>query len=352
MSSSLNIPSKANGVPQTPANSFASPGLTAPGSTQPTVEDVAEEGSEDDEEQTPASMLANNPALAALVQSKLSGLVGKSSGYVENLPAAVRTRINGLKGVQVEHAKIETQFQLEILALEKKFATKYAPLYSRRSAIISGEAEPTAEEIAAGEAADSDDEDDEARVSEIEDDDDESAAIKGIPQFWLTALQNHQGIADLITERDEEALESLTDIKLAYLEDAQPGFKLVFKFGPNAFFENAELEKTYYYQEEVGYGGDFVYERAEGTAITWKADQDLTKTVEVKKQRNKTTNKTRIIKKVIPADSFFNFFSPPSPPTMESLEAGDVDEEELEALDERLELDYQIGEDLKERIIP
>ena len=37
---------------------------------------------------------------------------------------------------------------------------------------------------------------------------------------------------------------------------------------------------------------------------------------------------------------------------MESLEAGDVDEEELEALDERLELDYQIGEDLKERIIP
>ena len=59
MSSSLNIPGKANGVPQTPANSFASPGLTAPGSTQPTVEDVAEEGSEDDVEQTPASLLAN-----------------------------------------------------------------------------------------------------------------------------------------------------------------------------------------------------------------------------------------------------------------------------------------------------
>lgn len=37
-----------------------------------------------------------------------------------SLPPAVKTRINGLKGVQVEHAKIETQFQLEILALEKK----------------------------------------------------------------------------------------------------------------------------------------------------------------------------------------------------------------------------------------
>jgi nucleosome assembly protein 1-like 1 len=54
-----------------------------------------------------------------------------------------------------------------------------------------------------------------------------------------------------------QALESLTDIKLAYLEDAQPGFKLIFKFATNDFFENAELEKTYYYQEEVGYGGDF-----------------------------------------------------------------------------------------------
>lgn len=63
------------------------------------------------------------------------------------------------------------------------------------------------------------------------------------------------------------------------------------------------------------------------------------------------TNKTRIVKKVVPTDSFFNFFSPPSPPSMESLEAGDIDEDELEALDERLELDYQVGEDLKERVI-
>lgn len=117
----------------------------------------------------------------------------------------------------------------------------------------------------------------------------------------------------------------------------------MFKFAANDFFENAELEKTYYYQEEVGYGGDFVYERAVGTEIKWKADQNLTTTVEVKKQRNKTTNKTRVVKKTIPTDSFFNFFSPPSPPTMESLESGDVDEEELEALDERLELDYQVS---------
>lgn len=56
------------------------------------------------------------------------------------------------------------------------------------------------------------------------------------------------------------------------------------------------------------------------------------------------------MKKVVPTDSFFNFFKPPQPPSVEALEEGDVEEEELEALDERLEIDYQIGEDLKERV--
>jgi nucleosome assembly protein 1-like 1 len=64
------------------------------------------------------------------------------------------------------------------------------------------------------------------------------------------------------------------------------------------------------------------------------------------------TNRTRLIRKAHPTDSFFNFFAPPVPPAEDALENGDVDEEELEDLEERLELDYQIGEDLKERVGP
>jgi hypothetical protein len=51
------------------------------------------------------------------------------------------------------------------------------------------------------------------------------------------------------------------------------------------------------------------------------------------------TGRTRVIRKVVPTDSFFNFFKPPQPPTPEQLDA-------------RLELDYQLGEDFKEKIIP
>ncbi|BEI89766.1 uncharacterized protein CcaverHIS019_0211280 [Cutaneotrichosporon cavernicola] len=318
------------------------------GAGKPKVEDVAE-GDEDEDDVTsmnPASLLANNPALLALAQHKLGALVGRPSGYIESLPPAVRRRIDGLKGLQVEHSKIESEFQLAILEVEKK------PLYNRRVEIISGKAEPTDAEVTEGQKADEDDEDDEdegAQVTELTDDNDEE--ITGIPEFWLTAMKNAIPLAETITDADEEALKQLNDIRLSYL-DGQAGFCLHFTFGPNEFFEDTELTKTYYYQDQVGYGGDFVYDKAIGHDIKWKEDKDLTKKVEIKKQRNKTTGRTRVVRKVVPTDSFFNFFKPPQPPTREELQEEDVDEEELEELDGRLEMDYQLGEDFKEKIIP
>lgn len=50
------------------------------------------------------------------------------------------------------------------------------------------------------------------------------------------------------------------------------------------------------------------------------------------------------MKKTVPTESFFNFFSPPTPP--------DEEEEADEDIEERLELDYQLGEDIKEKLIP
>ena len=51
------------------------------------------------------------------------------------------------------------------------------------------------------------------------------------------------------------------------------------------------------------------------------------------------------MKKTVPTESFFNFFDPPkAPETDEDDAASDVEE--------RLELDYQLGEDIKEKLIP
>ena len=62
------------------------------------------------------------------------------------------------------------------------------------------------------------------------------------------------------------------------------------------------------------------------------------------------TNRTRLVRKAKNVDSFFNFFSPPKAPSEEAIENGEIDEEELEAVEEQLEIDYQIGEDLKEKV--
>ena len=51
------------------------------------------------------------------------------------------------------------------------------------------------------------------------------------------------------------------------------------------------------------------------------------------------TNKTRVVKRTVPADTFFTFFSPPVFPG----ENEELDEEEAEGLDAKLEADYEMG---------
>lgn len=164
------------------------------------------------------------------------------------------------------------------------------PLYERRHALITGQATATSDEIKAGEEYSLKEDEEYTPLPK-----DKSPSATAVPEFWLTALRNHVGLSDIITLRDDEALKSLIDIRLAYLDDetdpelkGKPGFKIQFLFGPNDFFENEVLEKTYLYRDEVGYSGDFMYDRAIGTEIKWKEDKDLTKEFEIKKQRNKS----------------------------------------------------------------
>lgn len=232
-------------------------------------------------------MLAQNPKLVAMMQNKLGSLVGRSSGYVESLPAPIRRRVAGLKGVQKEHSKLEAQFQEEVLELEKKYFTKFTPLYQKRAKIVNGGAEPTDEEVKAGEQDEEEDEDGaESSKAEETEADTSSKAQKGIPEFWLSAMKNQISLAELMTEKDEEALKLLTDVRMEYLD--KPGFRLIFEFADNEFFSNSTITKTYYYQEESGYGGDFIYDHAEGDKINWKDGKDLTVKIESKKQRNKS----------------------------------------------------------------
>lgn len=218
-----------------------------------------------------------------MIEGKLGKLVGRSSGYIESLPAPVRRRIAGLRGVQKEHSKLEAAFQEEVLQLEKKYFAKYTPLYEKRAKIVNGQVEPTEEDVVAGKEDQDDDEEDDEKDDKKEE---LTEVMNGVPEFWLSAMKNNALLAETITERDEAALKHLTDIRLSYLDT--PGFRLHFVFSGNEFFSNKEITKTYYYQDENGYGGDFIYDHAEGDKIDWKDGKDLTVRIESKKQRNKS----------------------------------------------------------------
>ena len=230
-----------------------------------------------------ASIFAQNPRLVSMIQGKLGSLVGRSSGYIESLPAPVRRRVAGLKGIQKEHSKLEVQFQEEVLQLEKKYFAKFSPLYEKRAQIVNGNAEPSEEEIEAGEPKETEEE---TAKTDPAGDEKTQTDMAGVPEFWLSAMKNQVSLAELITDRDESALKLLTDIRMEYLE--KPGFRLIFEFAPNEFFSNKVITKTYYYQEESGYGGDFIYDHADGDKIDWRNDKDLTVRVESKKQRNRS----------------------------------------------------------------
>ena len=320
----------------TPQNTPANAAPISSRAQQPGVASIKEE-----DISAAAGLFAANPALVHMMQAKLGSLVGRSSGYIESLPVSVRRRVAGLKGIQKDHAKLEAEFQEEVLQLEKKYFAKFTPLYQNRAKIVNGESEPSEEQIKVGETKDDEDED-ENPVPEEEVNKDEGKDVKGIPEFWLSAMKNQISLAEMITDRDEAALKSLSDVRMEYLD--RPGFRLIFEFEENEFFTNKTITKTYFYQEENGYGGDFIYDHAEGDKIDWKAGKDLTVRIESKKQRNKNTKQTRVVKKTVPTESFFNFFDPPKPPQEDDDGSSDIEE--------RLELDYQLGEDIKEKLIP
>lgn len=308
--------------------------------------------------------LLSNPLLQSMIESKLQTLVGEDSGYITGLPRELKHRIYALKALEMDQYDLEAKFQMKLLELEREFADMFSVVNKKRRALIIGEIEAEPEAITLGkellEEEDDDDEEEEGEKLSSE----TAANIKGVPGFWLTALQNVPMINGLITDRDFDVLDSLIDIRLEYLDT--PGYKLVFEFEENEFFSNGELTKTYYYQKELGYTGEFVYDHSEGCEIDWKSnDVNVTVEIEQRKQRNKHTKQVRVVEKTSHVESFFNFFTPPQlPETSEEEEEGkeeeeeekeEGEEEEEEEVDddlaEALQLDYMFGEIVKDKLI-
>lgn len=267
---------------------------------------------------------------------------GGAGGHLE-FALPVKRRLHALRMNQKKRMDIFKAFRAEILALERKYDTLYAPVDQERALIVRGVREPTAEELAGFEDSGIEE------VDAAQNDDD----LKGIPCFWLTALGMHPNLAEAVEDADHDLLCSLVDIRSTHLPN-RPGFRLEFEFAPNDYFENKVLTKEYYLDEPEEdtpahlAGDDYVFDYAVGTDIKWKEGKNLCFRTVVRTQRHRTKNTTRTVKRQEPVSSFFHFFYPPSVPSDENA----VEEEELEDLEARIQIDYEMGEVIKDQIIP
>ncbi|KAG6428887.1 hypothetical protein SASPL_106926 [Salvia splendens] len=277
---------------------------------------------------TAAALSAEDRAgLVNALKNKLHDLAEQHVDVMESLPPRVRSRVEALKSIQSQHDELEAKFIEERTALEAKYQTLYQPFYTKvvnRFEIVNGVAE--VEGVAAESEANS-------RTF---------ISVKGVPDFWLIAMKSNEILGEEITERDEEALKYLKDIKWSRLEDPK-GFKLEFFFDTNPFFKNSVLTKTYHMIEE----DEPILEKAIGTVIEWYPGKGLTQKVLKKKPKKGAKNAKPIIK-TEKCESFFNFFSPPEVPD----EDDDIDDDKAEELQNLMEQDYDIGSTIRDKIIP
>ncbi|KAG9141470.1 hypothetical protein Leryth_001910, partial [Lithospermum erythrorhizon] len=265
--------------------------------------------------------------LVNALKSKLQDLAGQHVDVLELLTPTVRKRVEVLRELQTHHDEVEAKFFEERAALEAKYQKLYEPLYTKRYEIVNG----VTEVEGVNEASEENEKPSEGETHE-----------KGVPNFWLTALKANDVLAEEITERDEEALKYLKDIKWCRVDDPK-GFKLEFFFNPNPFFKNDVLTKMYHMIDE----DDPILEKAIGTVIEWYPGKCLTQKL-LKKKPKKGSKNAKPIMRTETCDSFFNFFKPPEVPEDED----DIDEGTAEDLQNQMEQDYDIGTTIRDKIIP
>lgn len=277
----------------------------------------------------------------------------------EVLPKFMKRRVDALKKLQLEHIKLQHQYNKRLQELELEFEKLHKPLYEKRAQIVSGNYEPTDDEcqlpanLAENEFnGDQENAGEQEKMSFTETEESElKTKVKGLPGFWLGCLNSAYNIHDSIEDHDRHVLKYLTDIQLSYEQKEQTlTYRLEFLFAENPYFTNNVLSKSYYLKSNPDEKNPFSYEgfevfKSEGCEIMWKEGKDITtKTVNVK-QKNKTNGQTREKKKVVEQDSFFYFFKPPQVP--EGNEE-DVDEE-LSAI---MAVDFELGELIRQSLIP
>jgi len=70
--------------------------------------------------------------------------------------------------------------------------------------------------------------------------------IAKIPQFWLKTFMKNPALSQIIPEDQQNCLKYLSNFSVEDCEDIKNGYKMIFNFDTNPYFENETLIKEFY----------------------------------------------------------------------------------------------------------
>ena len=129
---------------------------------------------------------------------------------------SLKAKLVMIRNLVVKRLALEKEFKSTHYKLEAKYEALYKPIYEKRSKVIEGTSEVTADDI-------------KDQMSNLTlSDQNAPNAEKGVPQFWLKALKNTTQFSHDINDKDKEVLSHLKDITVDFQETGS--FKLNFLF--------------------------------------------------------------------------------------------------------------------------
>lgn len=241
--------------------------------------------------------------------------------------------VKQLKEIDDKYLALEREYEKEVEALQKRYTELQAPLLEERSKKLAEGSDATG-----------------------------TPALKG---FWAQAMANVAELEDVIEEWDEPVLEHLKDITKDFLDpnDLSKGFKLMFHFAENPFFENEMLWKEYLIVETSPYTGEQEPTEIKASEIIWKPGKDVTVEITKKKVKGGGAKKKKQGKeKEEPRSSFFRCFFKSLKHGMdvpddilnleEMLDRDDQDEDDDEIVSMIMENDYEMAMAIRDQLIP
>ncbi|KAF8819756.1 nucleosome assembly protein (nap) protein [Cardiosporidium cionae] len=211
------------------------------------------------------------------------------------LPENEKAVITELKAVQEKHKIIEAKYDQEWTALKLKYDEMFQPLYEKRAELLIVKSDSTSEKLPA-------------------------TSVSG---FWLKAFMKHQLLKEKIEQSDECILEYLKDVRSEWVGSSkQESFRLIFVFAPNPYFSNAELTKQYNVETVEG-EEDAMLQSTTSSSIDWFEGKDVTKKTRTRRVTNKRTLEYKYVREI-----------------------------QVVRFGEEVEIDFNMGVVIRDRIIP